>query len=252
MVLGTCGDSEPSRMPPPAPHTVQKGTPMSDEVLISPSILSADILHLGDELDAIETADFVHIDVMDAHFVPVLTFGPNVVRAAKRASKLPLDVHLMVSNPDEVAADYLDAGADVLGFHLEAATHAHRIVSLVHERGAKACVTINPGTPVCALDAILGEVDMVLVMTVDPGYGGQSFIPSSLDKLRELRRTCDERGVSPLIEVDGGVSAANAEEVVRAGARVLVAGSAVYKASDRAAAIAAIREAGRRGLTLEA
>lgn len=226
---------------------------MSEEVVrVAPSILSADIARLGEDLTAIEAADVVHVDIMDGHFVPNLSWGPPVVRAVKASTSLPADVHLMITNPDEAVALYLEAGADIVTFHYEAATHAHRIVQQIHAAGAKAGMAINPGTPVAALDAIIDELDLVLVMTVNPGFGGQKFIPSSLRKLRQLRELCAERGVSPLVEVDGGIVAANAAEVVEAGANLLVAGSAVYGKEDRTAAINEIRDAGREGLARRA
>lgn len=218
-------------------------------VLIAPSLLSADLLDLRSELASIETADWAHIDVMDGHYVPNLTFGPNMVAAVRGQGALVADVHLMVTNPDECVGLYLDAGADVVSFHMEAARHPHRIVSQVHAAGAKAAVALNPGTPVGALEALLGELDMVLVMSVDPGFGGQSFIPSTLAKLRDLRALCERVGAAPLVEVDGGVGEANAAEVVAAGADVLVAGSAVFGKDDRAAAVDALRRAGALGRT---
>ena len=214
---------------------------MPNEIKIASSILSADFSRLGSELADIASADLVHFDVMDGHFVPNLTFGLDVLRAVKAATSLPVDAHLMISNPDEMVEKYLDAGADIVSFHYEATAHAHRLVSLIHERGAVASVALNPATPVYALEPIIDDLDMVLVMTVNPGFAGQRFIESSTRKLRRLRRMCDERGVNPMIEVDGGLSAQNASEVTRAGANVIVAGSAVFGASDRAAAIADIR-----------
>ncbi len=217
-------------------------------IKISPSILSADMGNLAQDLSRIATADLIHIDVMDGHFTPNLTFGPGVVAAAKRASDLPLDVHMMVSNPEESIDWYVDAGADLITVHYEAATHLHRIVSRLHERGCKAGVVLNPATPVCALESIIEDLDMVLIMSVNPGFGGQKFIESTYAKLRTLTALCREHHVSPLIEVDGGVCLDNIDKVVAAGANVLVAGSAVFGKSDPAAAIAELREKAALGL----
>lgn len=225
---------------------------MIEDVRIAPSILSADIANLSRDLDAISSADFVHVDVMDGHFVPNLTFGPSVVKAAKANSDLPADVHLMITNPDETAEEYARAGADIVTFHWEAATHAHRVVMGIHEAGAKAGISLNPATPVSVLEDIISDLDLVLVMSVNPGFGGQKFIPNTLRKLRQVRALAAEQGVSPLVEVDGGVGAANAAQIVEAGANVLVAGSAVYGSEDRATAISQIRDAGRQGLTRRA
>ena len=234
-------------------RTTREGIPeMLEDVLIAPSILSADLGHLADELGSIGSADLIHVDVMDGHFVPNLTWGPPVVAAARAVSDLPCDVHLMVTNPDETVGLYLDAGAAYVSFHAEAARHAHRIVSQIHEAGAKAGIALNPGTPVSALDCLIDDLDYVLLMSVNPGFGGQSFIPGTLRKLRQLRQLCAERGVSPLVEVDGGVSAKNAEEIAAAGANLLVAGSAVFGRDDRAQAIDEIRAAGRRGVSRRA
>ena len=225
---------------------------MNEEIRVAPSVLSADFRRLADELADVSTADLLHYDVMDGHFVPNLSFGIDLLRTVKSATELPVDVHLMITNPDEMVERYLDAGADVVSFHYEATSHAHRLVSLIKDRGAKASVAINPATPVCMLEPILCDLDMVLVMTVNPGYGGQRFIESSLRKLRRLRRMCDEQGVNPAIEVDGGITARNAAEVAAAGANVLVAGSSVFGAADRAAAIAAIRTSGTSGTSRRA
>lgn len=225
---------------------------MLEDVMIAPSILSADIANLAADLDAISTADYVHVDVMDGHFVPNLTFGPNVVKAVKANTNVPADVHLMISNPDEMTRLYVEAGADMVSFHLEATNHAHRIVSYLRESGVRPAVAINPATPVCMLDSIIEDVDMVLVMTVNPGFGGQKFIPSSVAKVAKVRALAKEHGVSPMIEVDGGVSEQNAGQICAAGANVIVAGSAVFKKDDRAAAIRAIKDAGQLGLAKRA
>ena len=221
---------------------------MSDRIYVAPSILSADMANLGRDLERISNADFIHVDVMDGHFVPNLSYGTPVVRACKGATDIPLDVHLMITNPDEAADWYVDAGADLLTVHTEASTHLHRTICHLKERGVRAGAVLNPATPVGVLEEILPELDLVLVMSVNPGFGGQSFIPGTLGKLRRLRELCARVGARPLIEVDGGVSAVNAEEVAAAGGDILVAGSAVFGADDPAAAINAIRQAGGRGL----
>lgn len=221
---------------------------MLSEVRIAPSILSADFLKLGSELESIKTADYIHFDVMDGLFVPNLSFGPGILSQVKKATDLPVDVHLMIAEPDRRVQAYLDAGADIVTFHYEAQTHALRTIDLIKSSGAKAGVVINPGTPVCALESLINDVDMVLVMSVNPGFGGQSFITRTLDKLRSLRKMAAEHGADPMIEVDGGIGAGNAEEVAYAGADVFVAGSSVFGAADRAAAIADIRKAAQAGL----
>ena len=219
-----------------------------DRVLVAPSILSADMAHLADDLGRVSNADLVHFDVMDGHFTQNLTFGPGILRACKRSTDLPLDVHMMVSNPDESVDWYADAGADIITVHYEASTHLHRTVAHIHKRGAKAGVALNPATPVGALEDILTELDLVLIMSVNPGFGGQSFIPNTLTKLGRVRALCRELGASPLIEVDGGISRANVEEVAAAGADTFVAGSAVFGSADPASEVDAIRELGNRGL----
>lgn len=222
---------------------------MPEDIKIAPSVLSADFARLGAELADVATADYVHYDVMDGHFVPNLSFGLDILRAVKASTDLPVDVHLMITNPDEMVEKYLDAGADLVSFHYEATAHANRLVSLIKDRGAKASIALNPATPVSMLESILDDLDMVLVMTVNPGFGGQKFIESSVRKLRQLCRMCDEHGVSPLVEVDGGISAKTVAKVTAAGANVLVAGSAVFGAADRGAAIADIRRAGLAGVS---
>jgi ribulose-phosphate 3-epimerase len=217
---------------------------MKRTIKVAPSILSADFSRLGDEIRAVEAAgaDIIHIDVMDGHFVPNITIGPLVVQAARNVTKLPLDVHLMIENPELYIADFAKAGADYLTVHAEAAYHLHRLVQSIREhKGVKAAVSLNPATPLEALDYVLGDLDMVLIMSVNPGFGGQAFIPSQLDKIRALRKRIDDRRLSVEIEVDGGVKTDNAAEVAAAGADILVAGSAVFGAKDYAAAIRGIR-----------
>lgn len=220
---------------------------MLDDVRIAPSILAADYLRLGESLSSIRTADYVHFDVMDGVFVPNLSFGPDLLRRVKDVCELPLDVHLMISDPDRRYLRYLEAGADILTFHYEAQLHAARTVAAIKEHGAKAGIALNPATPISVLECLIDEVDLVLVMSVNPGFGGQRFIEGTHEKLRRVRALADEHGVSPLIEVDGGVGAGNAERIVRSGATVLVAGSSIFGAADPARAIDEIRQAGERG-----
>lgn len=217
------------------------------QTLIAPSILSLDFLQIGEELDRIRDADLVHFDVMDGVFVPNLSFGPPILKAVKRATNLPVDVHLMIEKPDRRVDAYLDAGADIVTIHYESTNHAHRVIKRIRDRGAKAGIALNPATPVCMLDPLITEVDMVLLMSVDPGFGGQSFIESTLPKIRQVRDLCKRYHVSPWIEVDGGIDTTNAGRVCSAGANVLVAGSSVYGKDDCAAAIRALREAGNFG-----
>lgn len=216
---------------------------MSHAIKISPSILSADMANLARDLDRISNADYIHVDVMDGHFVPNLSYGTAIVKACKSATEIPLDVHLMVANPDSTVDWYIDAGADLITVHYEASTHLHRTICHVKDRGCLAGVVLNPATPVSVLEDIIDELDMVLLMSVNPGFGGQAFIPRTIDKLRQLKALCGAHGVNPLIEVDGGVGASNAADVAAAGATVLVAGSAVFGADDPALAVDAIRQA---------
>jgi ribulose-phosphate 3-epimerase len=211
---------------------------------IAPSILSADFGHLADEVAAIGTADYIHVDVMDGHFVPNLTIGPVVIEAVRRATKLPLDVHLMIENADSWVPAYAKAGADLIGVHAEACPHLHRTLAHIRDHGKKACVVINPATPLEAIEWVLGDVDMVLVMSVNPGFGGQKFIPSALMKITALRTMLDARGLAVDIEVDGGVKVDNVAEVVRAGANVIVSGSGIFGTKDYAATIAELRRRG--------
>ena len=222
---------------------------MNAPILIAPSVLAADYGRIADEVAEAKTADLIHVDVMDGHFVPNISFGVDFLRTVKESTELPVDVHLMISNPDQRVESYLDAGADILTFHYEAATHAHRIVSVIHDRGAKASIALNPATPVSVLEPIIEDLDMVLIMTVDPGYGGQRFIESSLKKLRRLRRLCAEHGVNPRVEVDGGIVMGNVAQAVASGANVIVAGSSVFRAADRAVAIRELRRHAERGVS---
>lgn len=221
---------------------------MLTDVRIAPSILAADHLNLGSQLQSIKTADYVHFDVMDGVFVPNLSFGPGLLSEVKKATDVPVDVHLMIADPDRRFAAYVEAGADIVTFHYEAQLHAHRTLHAIREAGALAGIALNPGTPVCVLESLIEDLDMVLVMSVNPGFGGQRFIERTHDKLRQVRELAVAHGVDPLVEVDGGVGAGNAEEIACSGADVLVAGSSVFGSADPAAAIAEIRAAGNRGL----
>ncbi len=216
---------------------------MSQQTLIAPSLLSADFGRLTDEVRAIERAgaDLAHLDVMDGRFVPNITFGPAVVAAMKRSTDLPLDVHLMIVEPERHIDAFVAAGADRVSVHAETCPHLHRTLQQIRRAGAMPAVALNPSTPLCMVEEVLGEVGMVLVMSVNPGFGGQAFIESSLDKIRRLRAMADARGLSIDIEVDGGVSDRNASLLLAAGANVLVAGSYVFGQSDYAAAITSLR-----------
>ncbi len=214
---------------------------------IAPSILAADFGRLGAEVESVERggADWIHVDVMDGHFVPNLTIGPVVVEAVKRVTRLPLDVHLMIERPERYVDAFVKAGAATVGVHVEACPHLHRTVGQIREAGARASVVLNPGTPASGVEAVLGDVDQVLVMTVNPGFGGQSFIDSALAKIATLRSWIDERGLDVALEVDGGISEQTIGQAAGAGADVFVAGTAIFGASDYAAAIAALRRAAK-------
>ncbi len=216
---------------------------MTNRVKIAPSILSADFGRLAEEVKAIEAAgaDYVHVDVMDGRFVPNLTIGPLVVEAVKRATTLPLDVHLMIVEPEKYIDDFAKAGANLITVHQETCPHLHRTLQQIRAAGAKPSVVLNPSTPLAAIEEVLGEVSQVLLMSVNPGFGGQAFIPATVDKVRRLRSMLDARGLSVDIEVDGGINPTTSKQVVAAGANVLVAGNAVFKAGDYRAAIAALR-----------
>ena len=212
---------------------------------IAPSILSADFARLGDEVAAVTRAgaDWIHVDVMDGHFVPNLTIGPLVVEAVRRSTALPLDVHLMIEKPERFVTEFVKAGAATIGVQVEACPHLHRTIAQIHEAGARASVVLNPGTPALAVEPVLSDLDQVLVMTVNPGFGGQKFIESMLAKIATLRGMIDERGRDVALEVDGGISLETIARAARAGADVFVAGTAVFGAPDYAQAIAALRKA---------
>jgi ribulose-phosphate 3-epimerase len=212
---------------------------------IAPSILSADFSRLGEEIAAVERggASVLHVDVMDGHFVPNITVGLPVVKSLSRATTLPIDAHLMISEPGRYAEQFVEAGAAMVSVHFEADANLHRTLMAIRKRGAQAGVVINPATPVSVLEEALGFVDYVLVMSVNPGFGGQQFIPESVDKLRRLRRMIDERGLNVRIEIDGGVDRDNIAQIVSAGAEIIVAGSAVFHKPDAEVAVRELREA---------
>ena len=202
----------------------------STDILVSPSILSADFTRLGEEIQAVERAgaDWLHVDVMDGHFVPNITIGPMIVEAARRATKIPLDVHLMISSPDQYLEFFDAAGADILTVHPEATHHLHRTLTRIRELGMKAGAALNPSTGLEAVGHVLPQLDVLMIMTVNPGFGGQSFIPTMLPKVSAARRMIDESGYDILLEVDGGVSSKTAPDLIENGAKVFVAGSAVF------------------------
>jgi ribulose-phosphate 3-epimerase len=223
-------------------------------LLIAPSLLAADFARLGEETRAVEQAgaDWLHLDVMDGHFVPNITFGPLVVKALRKHTALPLDVHLMIAPADPYIAAFAEAGADHISVHPESGPHLHRTLQLIRSLGKKAGVVLNPATPVEAVENVLDLTDIIMVMTVNPGFGGQAFIASQLAKIARLRRMIDETGRDIILQIDGGITPKTAPDVLRAGADCLIAGTAVYGAPDYAAAIAALRAASPAGTPLDA
>ena len=219
-------------------------------IRISPSILSADFTRLGEEIKAVDAAgaDMIHVDVMDGHFVPNLTIGPPVVEALRRVTDLPLDVHLMMDNPDSFLKDFATAGADFLGVHVEVLPHLHRTIQVIRELGMKPYAVLNPSTPLGSLTHVLADLDMVLIMSVNPGFGGQAFIPEALNKIKKLREMIDEQGLVVLIEVDGGIKIDNVDQVAAAGAGVFVSGSGIFQTPDYKETISRMRAAAEAGV----
>jgi ribulose-phosphate 3-epimerase len=210
---------------------------------IAPSILSADFTKLGEEIKAVDKAgaDYIHVDVMDGHFVPNITVGPMIVEAARKITELPLDTHLMIENPELYIDDFVRAGSDLIVVHVEAANHLHRLLGFIRDAGVKAGVSLNPATPLSSIKHVLNNLDMVVLMTVNPGFGGQSFIPEVIPKIEELRDMMDQRGVEVDIEVDGGINIQNIGTLAQAGANVFVAGNAVFGSSNYAETISMMR-----------
>lgn len=217
-------------------------------IKLAPSLLSADFSRLGEQVRLVEEAgaDYLHLDVMDGHFVPNLTFGPLLVRALRPLSGLTFDVHLMVERPEQFVSEFVKAGADLVTVHAETSPHLHRLLQSIRESGARAGVALNPATPLEAVEYLLGELDLILLMTVNPGFAGQEFISGVLPKIRRLREIIDQRGLAVELQVDGGINSDTVGLVVQAGARVIVAGSAVFGAPDAAAALRRLRQEAER------
>ncbi len=211
---------------------------------IAPSILSADFGKLAEEIQKVEAAgaDLIHVDVMDGHFVPNLTFGPPVIASIRKVTRLPFDVHLMIEKPERAIQDFADAGSDIITIHVEAETHLHRAIEFIKEKGIKAGVSLNPATPLCLIDEIIEDIDLLVVMSVNPGFGGQQFIESTLAKIKKARTLIDERAPRVLLEVDGGVKLDNMKSIKEAGADIFVAGSAIFKSRDYKQTIQAMKK----------
>ena len=218
---------------------------MNSSKRIAPSILSADFSRLADEIRAVEEggADLIHVDVMDGHFVPNLTIGPMVVESIRKVTALPLDVHLMIERPDALVDEFIEAGADSLTVHVEASVHLHRTIQMIKHRGKNVGVALNPATSLATVEEVIEEIDLLLVMSVNPGFGGQSFIPKVLEKVRTARRMIDAKGLSTCLEVDGGIKVSNAKNLSEAGVNIFVAGSAIFDSQDYKKTISEMKRA---------
>jgi ribulose-phosphate 3-epimerase len=214
-------------------------------VEIAPSILAADFTQLGEQIAAVERggAEIIHVDVMDGHFVPNISVGPFIVQAVRKATSLPIDCHLMIEEPDKYISEFAQAGATMISVHPEATYHLHRTLNLIHQSGCRAGVVLNPGTSLTTIEEIIREIDFVLIMSVNPGFGGQKFISSALDKVRRLKSMLKAHGSSARIEIDGGITSENADAAIVAGAEILVAGSSIFGQADPAAAVQKLRQA---------